>query len=313
MTRQEIIDLIHHPEKATNSTLGELEQVIIEYPYFQSLQVLRAKVSDVLNAADKQTYISKAAIHTADRANLKRLLESSVQAIIAVPVAQEVKESKPTPTPEPAKKEEVVKKVLDFEYSSKEVNETSEALFKEVMENLQTLHSLRKKYEYLEEQSEKAEKVSNKKTAKKSNKKLPSPSSTETKKTPRTSKKSSRKINEDTSEKDEGDDPVKSNNNTEDNKPYQRIDMVEQNFIIESFIKKEPEISKKQPEKENKNREDLSIKSTVITDGLVSENLAEIFVGQGKTERAIEIYKKLIWKFPQKKSYFASRIKEISK
>jgi len=44
----------------------------------------------------------------------------------------------------------------------------------------------------------------------------------------------------------------------------------------------------------------------------VSENLAQILLSQGKKQKAIEIYKKLIWKFPQKKAYFAARIEELN-
>ena len=46
-------------------------------------------------------------------------------------------------------------------------------------------------------------------------------------------------------------------------------------------------------------------------DQLVSENLAKILAKQGKTEKAIDIYKKLVWKFPQKKAYFASQIESL--
>ncbi len=44
---------------------------------------------------------------------------------------------------------------------------------------------------------------------------------------------------------------------------------------------------------------------------MVTENLANIMIKQGRFEKAIEIYNKLIWKFPHKKAYFAARIKEL--
>jgi len=46
-------------------------------------------------------------------------------------------------------------------------------------------------------------------------------------------------------------------------------------------------------------------------EGLVSENLAKIMIKQGKKSKAVDIYKKLIWKYPQKKAYFASQIESI--
>lgn len=41
---------------------------------------------------------------------------------------------------------------------------------------------------------------------------------------------------------------------------------------------------------------------------LVSESMAEVYTKQGKYEQALNIYKKLILSFPEKKVYFASKI-----
>ena len=85
---------------------------------------------------------------------------------------------------------------------------------------------------------------------------------------------------------------------------------LEQDEIIEKFINKEPSISAR-PVRSTESQPDLSAASTSFNEDLVSENLAQIFVNQGKKNKAIDIYKKLIWKFPQKKAYFASRIEEL--
>jgi hypothetical protein len=34
-------------------------------------------------------------------------------------------------------------------------------------------------------------------------------------------------------------------------------------------------------------------------------------LSQGKKDKAVEVLRKLIWKFPQKKSYFAAQIEEL--
>jgi hypothetical protein len=39
----------------------------------------------------------------------------------------------------------------------------------------------------------------------------------------------------------------------------------------------------------------------------------EILLRQGKKDKAIEVLKKLIWKFPQKKAIFAAQIDELKK
>jgi len=70
-----------------------------------------------------------------------------------------------------------------------------------------------------------------------------------------------------------------------------------QTKIIEKFIKEEPRITKNA--KPLNDKEDMANKSSVMREDVISESLAKIFVKQGKNKKAIDIYKKLIWKFPQ--------------
>ena len=83
------------------------------------------------------------------------------------------------------------------------------------------------------------------------------------------------------------------------------------NDLIDKFIADAPSITPGKAVKENQS--DLSKASSELKEDLVSENLAIIFAKQGKASKAIEIYKKLIWKFPQKKASFAARIEELKK
>lgn len=85
----------------------------------------------------------------------------------------------------------------------------------------------------------------------------------------------------------------------------------QQNQLIDRFIQTKSNIYIQDSQAIKEEQKDLSEPSTSIKDNLVSENLAEIMVKQGKYEKAIDIFKKLIWKFPQKKDYFASKIQEI--
>jgi predicted Zn-dependent protease len=61
------------------------------------------------------------------------------------------------------------------------------------------------------------------------------------------------------------------------------------------------------------NAVDLTEKSASFGENIVSETLVELLLKQGKKEKAVEMLKKLIWKFPQKKAYFAARIQELKK
>ena len=84
--------------------------------------------------------------------------------------------------------------------------------------------------------------------------------------------------------------------------------------LIEKFIKNEPQLDKQKLialESEN-DQEDLSSKSLKHKDDLVTETLAELMVKQQKIKKATQIYKKLSLKFPEKKTYFASRIEKIN-
>lgn len=68
------------------------------------------------------------------------------------------------------------------------------------------------------------------------------------------------------------------------------------------------------PNKKKKSRpmHQLAIKSLVQDDDLVSETLADLLAWQGNKIKSIEMYRKLILRFPEKSSYFATKIEKIS-
>ncbi len=81
--------------------------------------------------------------------------------------------------------------------------------------------------------------------------------------------------------------------------------------IIEKFIKQDPQIRPMPAEKidtENKAR-----KSSEDSYDLVSETLAQIYTEQMLFHKAIDTYKKLSLKFPEKNAYFADQISELEK
>ncbi len=58
---------------------------------------------------------------------------------------------------------------------------------------------------------------------------------------------------------------------------------------------------------------EIVAKSIADTDELVTETLANIYTEQKKYDKALEAFKKLSLKYPEKNSYFATRIEEIEK
>ena len=81
--------------------------------------------------------------------------------------------------------------------------------------------------------------------------------------------------------------------------------------IIERFIKEEPIIQPPAPA--NLNNENMARQSAEDNYVFVTETLAKIYEDQGLSLKAIEVFKKLILKYPEKKSYFVHRIQELEK
>lgn len=88
-----------------------------------------------------------------------------------------------------------------------------------------------------------------------------------------------------------------------------------QSRLIDDFLKEPVERIAPAPAKPISQSEARAIeeKSVAENDEILTETLASIYLKQGKTEKAVSIFKKLSLKYPEKSSYFASRIVEIQK
>ncbi len=58
---------------------------------------------------------------------------------------------------------------------------------------------------------------------------------------------------------------------------------------------------------------EMAVNSIAKEDGLASESLAEIYIKQGKYDKAMDMYRKLSLRNPQKNAYFARKIEEVLK
>jgi tetratricopeptide (TPR) repeat protein len=106
-----------------------------------------------------------------------------------------------------------------------------------------------------------------------------------------------------------------SNISTKEEKRITKEKSLEQLNIIENFIKKGSKF-KPLTIKELSLEEahiDLTKESITLHDSLLTESLAQVMLKQGKFERAIEIYKRLQLKFPEKGSYFSTLTEELKK
>jgi len=255
------------------------------FPYSQVLHGLAARAAQDNNLNDKEHHLHLCAIYSTDRAVLKSVMTALQQprVVVEIPIQkieQEVKEQVVPVLDEPKSvnpKAEPEVKVIQTP-----TNLSGDELYNEVMHDIEILRDRKAKFEQLVSDLENELPVSADSKSKKA--KVTDPDEGLLKEI-KTQKK---KI------KPEGE------------KQKEQID------IIDQFIKIQPTMPKVKAI-EGQPKTDLAEPSVTYSDNIVSETLVEILLKQGKKEKAVEVLKKLIWKFPQKKAYFAARIEELKK
>jgi tetratricopeptide (TPR) repeat protein len=87
--------------------------------------------------------------------------------------------------------------------------------------------------------------------------------------------------------------------------------------LIDKFLSSQPGLIK--PDKpllekhSGESHEQVVARSLTEDDGMITETLAMIYFNQKKYDKALEAFRKLTLKYPEKSIYFASRIEEIEK
>ena len=303
MTASDFNTLIRNFPQSDTAAAAKLEDEILHAGYCQSLYVLLARIKQNDQDPTSSLFIQKAAVHSADRGHLKRLLEQQVTLAAA----------QPEPT---SKIQELARQVLPAteqttDTSAEEVSEISEnkdsvisdssapslpiaeevqtdiLILKEKVKQFSELPSVAKRSldRFLEQRPEKVskevvvEKVVTPLRAQK------------------TQDETDLLLNEIKSSRKK----VKTDNGRQ----------AEQLAIIDQFIRSNL-VTIKPPEKGTR-RQDLTESSESYSENVISETLVDILIRQGKKEKAIDVLRKLIWKFPQKKHLFAARIQELSK
>lgn len=77
--------------------------------------------------------------------------------------------------------------------------------------------------------------------------------------------------------------------------------------LIEQFIQSKPKINPASTEENT----DISVESATENESLMTETLARVYLEQKKYDKAIQAFKILSLKYPEKSSFFADRIKAI--
>ncbi|RZS98043.1 hypothetical protein [Cecembia calidifontis] len=304
-----IIQRAHHLDKDDVTELLKLHET---FPYFQIPKVLLAKFEYKKAGRSENEILPWAAITSPDRAWLKKLIETDQlfeeQSPALSKRLQELEEKK--------KIEEGKNFIDDLEghlipetkksTTTKDLTATLKKLGEDLAQSklkaLEKLDGLSKKTESKVEPTESPSPVPQVESVKEVSEELKVEA-----KTGETNNEVTTKPKRRNHHKDELIESIRKKEKKEilDKKKLEQID------IIKAFSKKEIKLATLKEIEDIQKQDDLSEKSTKLNPSLITESYARILTKQGKKERAKEIYKKLMVKFPDKNTYFADLIKEL--
>ncbi len=278
MNKEQFIDCLHNPEKLKNVDLSELTLLVNDFPYCQTLRIMRVSKlfleKNILFESDLKT----TAIFAGSRKILKRHIDrlSDEKTRIYLP-----DEEKPAEKNEPEQKKEVAQQ----EQVEPEEPEQKEETVRDVPVP----------------EMEQAEAPSESSTLKST-----PPEQREEITTKKLTLEELKKIVEDRIRAIEEEKKKAGKKQTEKQPKKKTTDE-----IIDNFIKKNPSISR--PKTGFFDPMESAKESVVDKENIVSETLANIYMDQGHYEKALHIYEKLSLKYPEKSSYFAPLIEKAKK
>ena len=292
--------LLQNPEKVVNPVqTNQLEEVLEEYPYFQAARALHLKGLKNLNSFKYNNALKLTAAHTTDRDVLFDFITSQdfLQNAIADTISgkstsledteiisEEIlidKAEEDTKEPIPISKQEA-DSILDPQlFSSKdpsidaEIARSKEKAEKDLEIGEPLPFTKREKYSFGEWLQL---------TAFKSVKREDTPKETSKKKPKKESNKEDSSFEEEVLKKKKFD-------------------------LIDKFIAENPKIKPK----ENVPKVAISDSIKIDKKELMTETLAKVYLEQKKYKKAIQAYKILSLKYPEKSGFFADRIKAVER
>ena len=319
MNHSRLVEILIDYRQINEEDYVSLGEIMGQYPYFQPGHALIAKYRhDRFNEKNSEA-ITVAALYTTNRSSLKKLISGQLK---STPTSIHHAKEQVTHQDTITETEHAIPESEPIEENEPIVHGYDSKLVEEIWSGLAELHENKKKYEAATRNYEL--KMSN-------TPKQPLNPVTESskyaheediKQLPPKVKPKSNNLDQKEYEVDnhQNDDDTEAilkyleSIKKEENNQSNTTRVQEQMKMIDRFIEHVPQIlSTEGMRNDEKNKElpDLSLHSTTENEDIVSENLAIILTKQGKLQKATNTYKKLIWKFPQKKSYFATRIKEL--
>lgn len=283
-----------------------------EYPYSQVLQALAARVARDHDMQEQAAWLTSAAVHAADRTVLKDIMTATADDENAQQTATTIQPIQSIGTTE------------DIDYAD------------ELMRDLQTLNTLKHNFELLLVEYSEVHATTPTPAESKTEPASPAPSTApkEKKAGARSGKSKRQRIIEMAKAMNQAEGgadpkPAKTKSKTPPIDPPDALieeirtrnqeltpesrKQVEQLDLIDRFIQTQPSISSARDRVPPPSGDLNPVKSGEFGDNIVSETLVEILIKQGKKDKAIEVLKKLIWKYPQKKAYFATQIEDLKR
>lgn len=345
MIESEVLEYIDKPELLNQSSIYQLGKLINDYPFFQTAHVLFLKALKSQNNIDFEQQLSKSSVYISDRDLLFKFLNKEIKLVDKIEEIVEIEKKSPESSPDKKllKNKNVRREINDsFEGLGENISKTissqlefsvikeddklefpSEIYFieeeREGKNNIITIDAdpddikkLRKRSDILQIEEVKpacssalpAEQAGDKVSFAGGKEKKFIKNSTTIKGTEEsfelieTEKIQSKGLNE-----------IQKPKEIFDISDYVDEDTLAMNDdLISKFIENNPRIKPKETEEEN---HDMSVDSVNEDTNLLSETLVKVYIKQGLFEKAIQSYKKLSLKYPEKSIYFAGQIKII--
>ena len=342
MVESEILKYIDKPELLNQSSIYQLGKLINDYPFFQTAHVIFLKALKSQNNIDFEQQLSKSSVYISDRDLLFKFLNKEFKLVDKREEIVEIEKKSLEPS--------LDKKLLKNKNVRRNINDSFEGLGENISKTIssQLEFSVIKENDKLEFPSEiyfieeeregknniitiDADPDDIKKLRKKSDilqieeiKPASLPVRQAGDKTGSASGKENEFTEKSTTIKDTEEsfelietEKIQSKGLNETQKPKEVFDIsnyADEDFLamnddlISKFIENNPRIKPKETEDEN---HDMSVDSINEDNNLLSETLIKVYIKQGLFEKAIQSYKKLSLKYPEKSIYFASQIKII--
>jgi len=317
--------LLTNSSSLTADETAELGLLQDEFPYSQVIHNLVARGAHLNNLPTKQEQLTKAAVYATDRSALKAFITAPASERKAQPIQkaepplevarkpvetvadtpQEVKQKTiPPPLEKAVEKENAGAPIPDSDFKLEPSKLSGDALIDELFQDLDRLKKLKHDFEVAAADFDNLD-YSSEVTPPSDTKEIPSEKPAE-KEAPAADAKPSKK----SKHGNEGliAEIKSTKKKIKPSDPRQK----EQLEIIDKFIKSKPSIGKAKSSTPTPDAPDLTESSSMFSENIVSETLWKSLIKQGKKEKAVEVLRKLIWKFPQKKAYFAAQIEELT-